>query len=184
MAIWIIRHGETEWSLSGQHTGWNDIPLTENGRVQAEGLRERLGGQDFRLVLSSPLQRAAETCRRAGFTNAVLDPDLREWNYGAYEGKTREQIDAIRPGWDLWRDGVEGGERIEEAAERARRVIARALAVDGDVALFAHGHILRILTACWLEFPPNEARRFALGTTGIGVLGFEGKYHVIRRWNT
>lgn len=185
MALWVIRHGETEWSLSGQHTGWKDIPLTEHGREQALGLRDRLKGHNFALVLTSPLQRAAETARLAGIENAAIDPDLREWNYGSYEGLTREQIEARKPGWDLWRDGVEGGEPLKEAASRAKKVIERVCRVspDKDVAVFAHGHILRILAACWLKLPPDHARHFALETTGIGVLGYENKTRVIRKWN-
>ena len=183
MAIWVIRHGETAWSLSGQHTGWADIPLTEHGREQAKGLSKRLQGHKFALVLVSPLQRAAETCRLAGFTNAQNEPNLREWNYGAYEGKTREQIVAARPDWDLWRDGVEGGERIEETAARADRVIERVEGIQGDVALFAHGHILRILASRWLGLAPQNARLFALETAAIGILGHERETRVLRGWN-
>lgn len=183
MALWVIRHGETEWSLSGQHTGWADIPLTEHGREQAYGLADRLKGHQFALVLTSPLQRAWETCRLAGFGGAEKEPDLREWNYGSYEGQTREQIEAKRPGWDLWRDGVEGGELINQAAARADRVIERVSQVQGDVALFAHGHILRILTARWLGLGPQNARLFALETAAVGVLGHERETRVIRGWN-
>ncbi len=183
MALWVVRHGETEWSLSGQHTGWNDIPLTEHGREQAAGLAGRLQGHHFGLVLCSPLQRALKTCQLAGFADPLVDPDLREWNYGQYEGKTREQIEAERPGWDLWRDGVKGGERIEQASARAERVIQRAVTAEGDALLFAHGHILRILTARWLELAPECAKLFALETASIGILGNERETRVIRRWN-
>jgi probable phosphoglycerate mutase len=183
--IWVVRHGETAWSLSGQHTGWNDIALTDRGREQALSLRERLKALTLQKVFVSPLQRAKETCRLAGFMDiAVVDPDLREWNYGDYEGFTREQIREKRPDWDLRRDGVQGGERLEEAAERAQRVIQRASEVDGDVALFAHGHILRILTSCWLGLTPDHARHFALETANIGALGMEHTTPVIRRWNS
>ena len=182
--IWLIRHGQTEWSLSGQHTGRTDIPLTEEGRRQAGSLRTLLRGRTFALVLSSPLKRALETCKLAGYGDAAqVDPDLQEWNYGEYEGRTSEEILKMRPGWSLWRDGVPNGESIEGVAERAEAVIARAMKAPGDVALFAHGHILRILTACWLDLPPDGARLFALGTASIATLGYEHDQCVISRWN-
>ena len=139
--LWLIRHGETEWSLSGAHTGRTDIPLTANGRSQAEALGRRLAGDAFAAVLSSPLARALDTCRLAGFSDrAQIDPDLREWDYGDYEGRTTAEIRAARPGWSLWTDGVPGGESIARVAARADAVIARVSEVEGAAALFSHGH--------------------------------------------
>jgi probable phosphoglycerate mutase len=180
--LWLIRHGETEWSLSGAHTGSSDIPLTEAGRQQASALGAYLARHSFSLVLSSPLSRALETARIAGYDPQV-DPDLCEWDYGAYEGRKTAEIRQERPRWSLWCDGVPGGESIDEVAARARRVIAKANQSDGDVALFAHGHFLRILTSCWLEIAPPEARLFALGTASISTLGYERETPVIIRWN-
>jgi probable phosphoglycerate mutase len=182
--LWLIRHGETAWSLSGAHTGRTDIPLTAMGEERASKIGGRLAGQKFALVLVSPLQRARRTCELAGYgAQAVVTPDLLEWNYGSYEGRTTDEIRSERPGWSLFRDGVPEGETIEEVAVRARRAIERAAAADGDTALFAHGHILRILTACWLGLPPEDARLFALGTAGISTLGYERETRVITRWN-
>jgi len=182
--IWLVRHGQTEWSLSGAHTGRTDIPLTEEGRRQAMALRKLLNGRPFSMVLSSPLQRALETCKLAGYGDVVqVDPNLQEWNYGDYEGRTTAEILKQRPGWSLFRDGVPNGESIEQAAIRAEAVLARAMHAGGDVALFAHGHILRIMTACWLELPPSDARLFALGTATVSTLGYERDQCVISRWN-
>lgn len=182
--IWLIRHGETEWSLSGAHTGRTDIPLTTAGREQAAALGRHLAGRHFALVLASPLQRALDTCRLAGFGDAaIVDPNLCEWNYGDYEGHTTAQIRGSRPDWSLWRDGVPNGETIDQVAARAEAVIARVLPVEGDVALFAHGHILRILTARWLGFEPAAASHFVLGTASISTLGFERETRAITRWN-
>ena len=180
--LWLIRHGETEWSLSGAHTGSTDVPLTEAGRRHAADLGAYLARHSFSLVLSSPLSRALETARIAGYQPQV-DPDLCEWDYGAYEGRKTAEIRQERPGWSLWRDGVPGGESVEGVAVRARRVIAKAEQSDGDVVLFAHGHFLRILTSCWLELPPADARLFALGTASISTLGYERETRVIFRWN-
>jgi len=150
-SVFTIRHGETEWSLNGRHTGTTDIPLTDNGRRLAELLRPALARQKFSLVLVSPLQRARETCKLAGLADAaVIDRDLVEWNYGAYEGLTPKQIHEKAPGWLIFRDGCPGGETPEQVAARADRVIARARAVEGDVALFAHGHVFRVLVARWV----------------------------------
>jgi probable phosphoglycerate mutase len=183
-SIWLIRHGETEWSLSGAHTGRTDIALTDHGRCAAEAIGRRLGGRSFALVLASPMARARETCRLAGYeAEARIDPDLCEWDYGDYEGRTTSEIRAERPGWDLWTDGVPNGEAIEHVAARAGAVLARAAAVDGDVALFAHGHVLRILTACWLGLPPAGGRLFALATASIATLGYERDTRVLSRWN-
>jgi broad specificity phosphatase PhoE len=182
--IWLIRHGETEWSLSGAHTGKTDLPLTPKGIERAQAIPTRLAGHQFAIVLTSPLERARETARIAGFgAQAQIEPNLMEWDYGEYEGRTTDEIRRERPGWFLWRDGVPGGETIEHVAARARTAIAHALAADGDAALFAHGHILRILTACWLELPPDAGRLFVLGTAGISVLGHERETRAIVRWN-
>jgi broad specificity phosphatase PhoE len=183
--LWLVRHGETEWSLSGAHTGRTDIPLTVAGREKAAAVGRYLAGRKFALVLVSPLQRARETCRLAGYEDARIDPDLSEWDYGDYEGRTTSEIQAERPGWSLWRDGVPNGETAAQVAARAERVIARALAAegDGDVALFAHGHILRVLAARWLGLPPEDGRLFALGTAAISTLGYERETRVITRWN-
>lgn len=182
--IWLFRHGETAWSKSGQHTGRTDLPLTEEGIARARALGGRLKGRPFALVLSSPMSRALDTCRLAGYGDQVeVTDDLQEWNYGAYEGRTTPDIQKERPGWQLWKDGVADGETVDAVGVRARRVIDRALAVQGDVALFAHGHLLRILTACWLGLPPAGGEYFALGTGAVCVLGFEHDYHVILHWN-
>jgi probable phosphoglycerate mutase len=182
--IWLFRHGETEWSLSGQHTGRTDLPLTAVGRERAQALGRRVAGRRFALVLCSPLARALETCRLAGYGEvAELTDDLMEWDYGAYEGRRTVDIQKERPGWSLWRDGVPGGETAEQVGARARRVIEVATAAAGDVALFAHGHVLRVLTACWLALPPDAGRRFALGTAAVSVLGYERDTQVIVKWN-
>jgi probable phosphoglycerate mutase len=182
--IWLIRHGETAWSLSGQHTGRTDIPLTAAGERQAAEIARHLAGRPFALVLTSPLQRARETCRLAGYGDvAQVEPDLCEWDYGAYEGRTSAQIQESVPGWTIWTSPVPQGETIQQVAARATRVIERAAAAGGDVALFAHGHLLRILTACWLGLPPNAGRLFALGTASLSVLGYERETRVITRWN-
>ena len=182
--IWLVRHGETEWSLSGAHTGRTDIPLTGNGRSQAEALGCALAGHAFALVLSSPRSRALETCRLAGFGDVVeIDPDLAEWDYGDYEGRTTREIRAERPGWSLWRDGVPEGETIDQVATRAERVLERVRHATGDVVLFAHGHILRILTARYLGLEPAAARLFALGTASISTLGHEHENQVLTGWN-
>jgi len=182
--IWLIRHGETEWTLSGAHTGRTDIPLTAAGERQAQEIGRYLAGRPFALVLTSPLQRARETCRLAGYGGvAQLEPDLREWDYGAYEGRTSAQIQETVPGWTIWTSPVPQGETIEQVAARARCVIERASNAGGDVALFAHGHLLRVLTARWLALPPDAGRLFALGTASLSVLGNERETRVIARWN-
>jgi probable phosphoglycerate mutase len=182
--LWLIRHGETEWSLSGQHTGRTDVPLTANGKARAAVLGRYLEGQRFALVLTSPLERARETCRIAGYGGvAQIDPNLREWDYGAYEGRTSADIRKEVPGWDLWKQGVAGGETVEQVAQRARLAIDRACAASGNVALFAHGHILRILAACWLDLAPAAGRLFAFDTGCLSVLGYERETRVIQRWN-
>ncbi len=182
--IWLIRHGETEWTVSGAHTGRSDIPLTPNGEAQALGIPERLGAKQFSLVLTSPLQRARRTCELAGYgEHAQLEPNLAEWFYGDYEGRTSSEIRAGRPGWSIFKDGPQGGETLAQVAERTQKVIERCLAVDGDVALFSHGHTLRILAASWLGLPPETAKHFALGTAGISILGLENETRNITLWN-
>ena len=182
--LWLIRHGETAWTLSGAHTGRTDIPLTPNGERQSLAIRNRLLGRHFSLVLTSPLSRARETCQLAGYSDAAsVDEDLMEWDYGAYEGLSTLQIQEQRPGWNLWADGVPAGESVEQVGDRVSRVIARAAAAGGDVALFAHGHLLRILTACWLGLPPDCGRLFALSTATISVLAYERGTRVISTWN-
>jgi probable phosphoglycerate mutase len=182
--IWLFRHGETEWSLSGQHTGRTNLPLTAAGRGRAEALGRRLSGRTFARVLCSPLRRALETCQLAGYSDvAEIDPNLIEWDYGDYEGRRTIEIQKERPDWSLWRDGVPGGETIDQVAARTRDVLAAAESAEGDVALFAHGHVLRVLTACWLGLPPDAGRLFALGTAAVSVLGYEHETHVIVKWN-
>jgi len=180
----LVRHGDTEWSLSGRHTGWTDIPLVESGRRQAAQLGSRLRGRSFGLVLSSPLSRALETCRLAGLGNTVTtDPDLREWNYGDLEGLTSDEIRQSMPGWTIWSGPVPGGESADEVGQRADRVIARALASGGDVAIFAHGHLLRVLAARWLGLAAQDGALFELGTATLSRLGWERERRVIELWN-
>jgi broad specificity phosphatase PhoE len=182
--IWIIRHGETEWSRSGRHTGRTDLPLTAAGRSAAEALGRSLAGRRFALVLASPLLRARETCRLAGYGDAArVAEDLMEWDYGAWEGMTTPEIRGKVPGWSLWTHGASGGETIEEVARRARRVIDAASAAGGDAALFAHGHVLRILTACYLGLPPDAGRLFTLQPAAPGILGFEHEQRALIAWN-
>ena len=179
-----MRHGETEWSASGAHTSRTDLPLLPSGIKQAEELKTKLHGRNFALVLVSPMQRARETCRLAGYADkAEISNDLKEWDYGLYEGRSTAQIRQGRPNWSLWRDGVLEGESVENVGIRVKRIIDRCREVDGDVAIFAHGHVLRILTAVWLDLPPADGRLFALNTATISVLGYEHEYKVIRRWN-
>jgi len=182
--LWLIRHGETEWSASGAHTGRTDIPLTAAGRQQAGAVGRYLAGKKFALVLQSPLQRARETCRLAGYEGAAeVDANLREWDYGDYEGRSTPDIQREVPGWSLWRDGPCDGETIAQVGARADAVIARAAAAGGDVALFAHGHLLRILTARWLGLDASAGRLFALATATISTLGYEHDTRVVVRWN-
>ncbi len=182
--LWLIRHGETAWSLSGQHTSRTDIPLTDHGRVRAEEIRHYLGGRQFSLVLTSPRQRARETCRIAGYSEcAHIDENLSEWDYGTYDGRTTAEIRAERPGWSIWEDGVIGGEAIEQVAVRAHAIIERSLAAGGQVALFSHAHFLRILAATWLGLDPRGGKYFALGTGSISRLGFERENRVVLSWN-
>jgi len=185
--LWLMRHGETEWSLSGQHTSRTDIPLTEKGRERAEVLRNYLKGTEFDAVFVSPMKRARETCAIAGFADrAVVDDDLREWDYGIYEGKTTAQIRAEVPNWSVWKDPIIDGETAEHVGERADAMIARALGsapAGGKVALFAHAHILRILAARWLLLAATGGSLFVLGTGSVSVLGWERETRVIQSWN-
>lgn len=180
----MVRHGQTEWSRAGRHTGRTDLPLLPDGEAQAKTVGTRLQGHRFAAVEVSPLQRALRTCELGGFLGqATVDPDLAEWDYGDYEGLTTPEIQQRRPGWLLWFDGVEGGETIDEVAARADRVIAAARARGGDTLLFAHGHVLRIITARWLGLVPVAGRFFTLGAGAIGVLGWEHAEPVLRHWN-
>ena len=182
--LWLVRHGETEWSKSGAHTGRTDLPLTDAGRENAAAVGRLLAGRKFALVLTSPMQRARETCRLAGYGDAAqIEPNLREWDYGDYEGRSTPEIQKEVAGWNLWESGVPNGETVEHVGARAGAIIERALQADGDVALFAHGHILRILTARWLGLPANGGRLFALGTATLSTLGYERTTRVITRWN-
>jgi broad specificity phosphatase PhoE len=184
MEVVLVRHGETEWSRDMKHTGRTDVPLTEDGRREAERLRGALAGRRFSRVLTSPLQRAAETCRlaRLGDRAEVTDA-LLEWDYGEYEGITTKEIRESRPGWFLWRDGCPGGETAAQVGARIDPLVEELAGMDGDVALFSHGHVLRVLTARWLELSPQAGARFALGTGTLSILGFEREVRVIRRWN-
>jgi probable phosphoglycerate mutase len=182
--VWLVRHAETEWSRSGKHTGRTDVPLTDAGRERASEMRARLGGQDFALVLVSPLERARETARLAGLGDPCqVREDLLEWDYGDYEGITTAEIREQRPDWYLWRDGVPNGETADEVAARCDRVIEEILSVDGDVAVFAHGHVLRALAARWVEEPVGFGGRLFLSTGSLSVLGFEREVRVVRLWN-
>lgn len=182
--VWLIRHAETEWSKAGRHTGRTDIPLTAQGRAHAATLPQRLGGQTFAAVFVSPLGRARETAELAGLgEQAQVRDDLAEYDYGDYEGITTDEIRADRPGWYLWRDGVPNGEQPDDVGARADRVIAEALQVDGDVALVAHGHILRVLAARWVQQPASFAGRLALSTGALCKIGTEREVRVVRAWN-
>jgi broad specificity phosphatase PhoE len=185
--LWLVRHGETEWSLSGKHTSRTDIPLTEHGRRRAEELRDYLKDTKFAAVFVSPMQRARETCTIAGFGDvAVVDDGLKEWDYGVYEGRTTREIQAEIPGWSAWKDEIVGGETVEHVGMRADGVIEQALAAapdGGSVALFAHAHILRILAARWIGLDAKDGALLALGTGSVSVLGWERETRVIASWN-
>ena len=180
----LVRHGQTEWSREGRHTGRTDVPLTEEGAREAERVRADLDGRTFARVLSSPLSRALETARLAGLGDRVETRDeLLEWDYGEYEGITTAGIRETRPDWVLWRDGCPGGEGPEDVGARADRMLAELEPTDGDVAVFAHGHMLRVLTARWLELSAAEGARFVLATATVSVLGWEHDWRAIRTWN-
>ncbi len=185
--VYLARHGETAWSASGRHTGRSDIPLTPGGERDAAALATALGGLDFERVLTSPLRRARRTCELAGFgARAELEPDLAEWDYGAFDGLTLEQIHAQRPGWELFRDGCPGGESVEEISARADRVVESLRGATGRVLVFAHGHLLRVLAARWIALPAAAGRNLALGTATVSVLGYQhgGRDPAILAWNT
>lgn len=180
----LVRHGETAWSLSGQHTGTTDIPLTDNGRAAAKELQPLLARVDFARVLSSPLQRARTTCELAGLGERMqIDPDLMEWNYGEYEGLTPEEIRRRAPDWLLFRDGCPGGESPEQIGARVDRVVERVRAVPGRAALFAHGHVFRVFLARWIGLPATHARHFLLDTSTVNVLGYYRGIPALRHWN-
>ena len=182
--ILLVRHGETEWSASGQHTGRTDLPLVEAGREQARALAPALRSRGFTCVLSSPLKRALDTCRLTGFGDTVeLRDDLCEWDYGEYEGLTTPQIREQRPDWNLWRDGCPGGETPEQVSARADRLLTSLAEADGEVLMFGHGHILRVLSARWLEMPVSAGARLALNAGALSVLGHERETRVLERWN-
>ena len=182
--VFLVRHGETEWSISGQHTGLTDIPLTESGRELAMQWASILAQLNFALVLTSPLQRARETCDLTGLgERAEIDRDLMEWNYGEYEGLTPQQIHEKAPGWLLFRDGCPGGESPEEVGARADRVIARVRAVGRNVAMFAHGHIFRVFVARWIGLPAAAGSHFLLDTATMCVLGYYSGIPAVKRWN-
>lgn len=182
--LWLVRHGSTDWAEGGRHTGRTDIPLNETGRAQAVTLGERLRGHAFALVLTSPLSRASDTARLAGFADvAEVDDDLREWDYGDVEGMRTEEIRERHPGWTIWRGPWSGGEAIDAVAARADRVLARVRDVDGDVLVFSHGHLLRVLAARWLGLEPTGGGMLALSTATISLLGWEREAPVIERWN-
>jgi broad specificity phosphatase PhoE len=183
--IWLARHGETEWSRTMRHTGRTDVELTEQGREEATMLGRGLDGRNFERVISSPLSRALETCRLA-LPSYAIEPseDLLEWDYGEYEGLTTKQIREQRPGWVLWRDGCPGGETAAEVGDRVDPLVAELLQARGDIALFAHGHVLRVLAARWLGLRPGDGALFALETGTLSALGWERETAVIRRWNS
>lgn len=184
MNVFVIRHGETEWSLNGRHTGTTDIPLTENGRRAAQRLGSALAKNSFSIVLSSPMQRARETCELAGLGDAaVVDQDLVEWDYGRYEGLTPSQIRETAPDWLIFRDGCPEGEAPEQVAYRVDRAIARVRAASGDVAIFAHGHVLRVFAARWIGLPASGGQHFVLGTGALSILGYYHDIPAVRIWN-
>ena len=185
--VYLARHGETAWTISGQHTGLTDLPLTERGERTARRLGERLKGLTFALVLTSPLQRAARTCELAGFKSAAeFDKDLVEWDYGQYEGRRTAEILAERPGWELFRDGCPGGESPQQVSVRADRVVKRVREVEGDVLIFTSGHVMRVLAVRWLGLEPSvNCKFFMLSTASLSALGYEHNLSrpVIRLWN-
>jgi broad specificity phosphatase PhoE len=182
--LWLVRHGETEWSAAGRHTSHTDVPLTARGRALAAELRERLAGVEFDLVLSSPLGRARETCRLAGFgSRAEVTADLREWDYGSGEGLTTAQIRKTSPGWTVWTHDLPGGEPGVEVGARADRVIARARAAGGRTLAFSHGHMSRVIGARWIDLQVSDGARLRLDTAAVCVLGWERDTPVLHRWN-
>lgn len=182
--LWLFRHGETEWSLNGKHTSYTDLPLTEHGREQATALAPVIAKTQFDLVLTSPRQRARDTAALAGLGDrAEVEPNLQEWNYGVYEGKSTPEIQATEPGWSVWADPITDGESVDQVAARAQQVIDRCLQHGGRCALFAHAHIFRILAAVWVQQPGIFGQRLTLSTATVSVLGWEHGTRVITRWN-
>ncbi len=181
--LWLVRHGATEWTATGQHTGRTDVALTDDGRREAAGLFRPLDRQPFAAAFTSPLGRARETARLAGFVHAEVLDDLREWDYGVYEGRTTAEIRDEIPGWSVWSDPIPEGETLDAVAERAGAVLERCDAIDGRVVLFAHAHILRILSACAVGLDPAAGRVIALDPASVSVIGREHDYRVIRHWN-
>ncbi|MGH7723634.1 MAG: histidine phosphatase family protein [Candidatus Dormibacteria bacterium] len=182
--VLLVRHGATDWSQEGRHTGWTDVPLNAEGLRQAAALAPRLAQHTFATVLCSPLRRALTTCEHAGLSqHAEPDPDLREWHYGDYEGLTTAEIRARSPGWNLWADGVRGGETLEQLAARADRVVERLRSLHGDVAVVAHGHLLRVLAARWLGEPAALAQHLDLSTASLSTLAWEHEWPSITLWN-
>ena len=182
--IYLIRHGETAWTLSGQHTGTTDLPLTHNGEKQAESIGIQLKGISFEKVLCSPLKRATQTCALAQLPcQASTDDDLKEWNYGEYEGLTTPEIWKKNPDWNIFSNGAPNGERVEDVSLRAERIIKQLLSVEGNCAIFSHGHFLRILTARWLELLPREGKHFSLSPGSLSILGYERATPALLLWN-
>jgi broad specificity phosphatase PhoE len=182
--IVLVRHAETEWSLAGRHTGRTDVPLTDRGRRAARAIAPRLEGRDYELVLVSPLRRARETCELCGLAAlAQVRDSLAEWDYGCYEGLTTAQVTAERPGWNLWRDGCPGGEDAARVGERVEPVIGELRGARGAVAVFAHGHVLRVLGARWIELPAAEGERLGLSTASLSALGYEHRRAILALWN-
>ena len=182
--LYLIRHGETEWSRDGKHTGVTDVSLTDHGRQTARSLQPVLAREQFVLVLTSPLQRARETCELAGLAKlSRVEPDLMEWNYGEYEGLTTKNIQSARPGWSVFHHGCPGGESPEQVAARADRVLAKVRATVGNVALFAHGHILRVIAARWVNQPPSFGEHLLLDTGTLSVLGYYYDTPALKTWN-
>ena len=182
--VWLVRHGETEWSRDGRHTSTTDLPLTDDGRKVAETLRPRLAAETFGLVLTSPRERARETARLSGEPDALVDDDLVEWDYGDLEGLTTEQIRETYPGWTIWQGPVPGGESAADISTRLDRVVARCRSESGRVLLFGHGHCLRALAARWLELPVTDGRHLRLDTATVSVLGWERETPVVQHWNS
>lgn len=182
--LWLIRHGETAWTLTKQHTGRNDIPMTVAGERHASALKNILNGKTFQHVFVSPLRRAQDTCRLAGYSHtAKITPEIMEWHYGAYEGRTPEEIRREIPDWTIWDHGCPGGETLDQVVARAKNMISHLMEINGDVALFSHGHFLRILTVCILELPPAAARLLMLDTSSISILARDNGRIVIKNWN-
>jgi len=181
--VWLIRHGTTEWSLSGQHTGRTDLPLLDVGRKEALSLHDRVSKHKFALTLTSPLSRARDTAALCGLSDAIIDDDLMEWNYGDYEGRTTADIHIDRPDWFIWNDGAPNGEQPADVAARCDRVLARIAVTDGDVAVVAHGHLLRVLTARWLGQTADAGRFYKLDAATLSILSFERTVRVIALWN-